>query len=132
MKKLYRNQNSGMIAGVCSGLGNYLGIDSTIVRLVFVFLAFYHFLGVWVYLVMLIILPEAPSDYAENYSVIQPGESNQTTKVIGAGLIIIGILAVISTIETPWFSWMSLENLWPALIVLLGALLLARSFISEE
>jgi hypothetical protein len=47
-------------------------------------------------------------------------------------LVIIGLLAIVSTLDIPWFGWMSLENLWPALIVLLGALLLARAFISED
>lgn len=131
MKKLYRSQKNSMIAGVCSGLANYFGIDPTIVRLAFVFLAFYHFLGVWVYLVMAILLPQAPPDYDETLTV-QPGERTQTTKVIGGGLILLGILALISTLNISWFGWMSLENVWPSLIILLGMLLLARAFISEE
>jgi phage shock protein C len=121
-----------MIAGVCGGLGNYFGIDSTFIRLLFVFLAFYHFLGVWVYLVMVILLPQAPAELDEPRTNIRFGENSQTTRVIGSGLVIIGILAVISTLDIPWFGWMSLENLWPAIIILLGALLLARAFISEE
>jgi len=35
-------------------------------------------------------------------------------------------------LDIPLFDWMRLDNLWPVLIVLLGALLLARAFISEE
>jgi phage shock protein C len=121
-----------MIAGVCGGLGNYFGIDPTIVRLLFVFLAFYHFLGVWIYLVMVILLPQAPPEYDETRSTIRLGDNTQTTKVIGGGLVIIGLLAVVSTLDIAWFSWMSLENLWPVIIVLMGALLLARAFMSEE
>lgn len=132
MNKLYRSQKSSMIAGVCGGLGNYLGIDPTIIRLIFVFLAFYHFLGVWVYLVMVILLPQAPTEFDKARSTVRLDENTQTTRVLGSGLVIIGLLAVISTLDFPWFSWMSLDNLWPALIVLLGALLLARAFISED
>lgn len=132
MNKLYRSQRSSMIAGVCGGLGNYFGIDPTIIRLTFVFLAFYHFLGVWIYLVMVILLPQAPPEYDETRASVRLGDNSQTTRVIGGGLVLIGLLAVISTFDIPWFGWMSLENLWPALIVLLGALLLARAFISEE
>ena len=33
-KKLYRNTQSKMIAGVCSGIGEYLNIDATIIRLI--------------------------------------------------------------------------------------------------
>jgi phage shock protein C len=132
MNKLYRSQKSSMIAGVCGGLGNYFGIDPTIVRLLFVFLAFYHFLGVWVYLVMVILLPQAPFEYDETRTTVRLGESTQTTRVIGGGLVILGLLAVVSTLDIPWFGWMSLENLWPAIIVLMGALLLARAFMSED
>ncbi len=131
MKKLYRSQKNAMIAGVCSGLGNYLNIDPTIVRLIFVFMAFYQFLGVWVYLVMAIMLPQAPADYDE-MTAFQPGERSQTTMVIGGGLIVVGVLALISMLDFPWFGWMQLENIWPVLLILLGGLLLARALNMEE
>ena len=126
MNKLYRSQRSSMIAGVCGGLANYFGIDPTIIRLIFVFLAFYHFLGVWVYLVMVILLPQAPPEFDETRSPVKLGENSQTTRVIGGGLVVLGLLAVISTLDIPWFSWMSLENLWPVLIVLLSGQAHAR------
>jgi phage shock protein PspC (stress-responsive transcriptional regulator) len=48
-----------MIAGVCAGLGEYLGIDPTIVCLL-VILAFFTGFGgiVIVYLIMAIVVPE--------------------------------------------------------------------------
>ncbi len=132
MNKLYRSRKSSMIAGVCGGLGNYLGIDPTIIRLVFVFLAFYHFLGAWVYLVMVILLPQAPPDQDVMHTSGALSEHTQTTKVIGGGLVLLGMLALVSMLNLPLFSWLRLENIWPILIVLLGVLLLARAFISEE
>ncbi|NCU30579.1 PspC domain-containing protein [Candidatus Saccharibacteria bacterium] len=38
MKKLYRSESNRKIAGVCGGLGEYLGIDPTIVRVIFILL----------------------------------------------------------------------------------------------
>ncbi len=35
-KKLYRSEKNKMIAGVCAGLGDYLEVDFTLVRLIFV------------------------------------------------------------------------------------------------
>ena len=35
-KKIFRLQNNKMIAGVCSGLAEYLDIDATVIRLIFV------------------------------------------------------------------------------------------------
>jgi len=34
-KKLYRSKTDRRIAGVCGGLAEYLGIDSLVVRLIF-------------------------------------------------------------------------------------------------
>jgi phage shock protein C len=60
-KKLYRSRNNRMIAGVCSGLADFFGIDPTVVRLVFVagaLLGFGSF--ILIYLVMFIVVPEEP------------------------------------------------------------------------
>lgn len=58
-KTLTRSKSNRMIAGVCAGLGDYLNIDPTIVRLLFV-LGFFTFNGAMllVYLIMAIVTPE--------------------------------------------------------------------------
>ncbi len=60
MKRLYRNNSDVMIAGVCSGLGKYLDVDPTAIRLAFVLLLFVGFGGLWIYLVLWIIMPLDP------------------------------------------------------------------------
>lgn len=59
IKTLTRSKSNRMIAGVCAGLGDYLNIDPTIVRLLFV-LGFFTFNGAMliVYLIMAIVAPE--------------------------------------------------------------------------
>ena len=59
-RKLYRSQNDRMIAGVCGGIGRYLHLDATLVRLLFVLLFFLGFHGLLVYLIMWIIVPAEP------------------------------------------------------------------------
>ena len=61
-KKLCRNPNEGMIGGVCAGLGEYLDIDPTVIRLVFVLLFFAGFSGGLIYLVMWLVVPIKPAD----------------------------------------------------------------------
>ena len=56
-KKLKRSENEKMIAGVCGGLGDYLDIDPTIVRLIFVLLVLTGSLGLWLYLIMWVVVP---------------------------------------------------------------------------
>ncbi len=62
-KILYRSRDNRMIGGVCAGLGEYLGIDPTVVRLIFAFGAiFFGFPGalVFAYIAMLLVVPEEP------------------------------------------------------------------------
>ncbi len=59
-KRLYQLRDGAMLAGVCNGIGAYVGVDPMIIRLVFVALtALTH--GVWilVYLVLALVLPVA-------------------------------------------------------------------------
>lgn len=59
-KKLYRDTNNKIVAGVCSGLAKYLNFDLTALRIIFILLipiTAFNFL--WVYLVLWLIIPEA-------------------------------------------------------------------------
>lgn len=58
-KQLTRSTTNRMIAGVCAGLGEYLNIDPTVVRLLFVLGFFLTGPGILIaYLIMAIIVPE--------------------------------------------------------------------------
>lgn len=56
MKKLYKSNNR-MICGVCAGVAEYFGIDSTIVRLIWAALALSG-TGILLYIVAAIVMPE--------------------------------------------------------------------------
>ena len=62
-KRLYRNKQDKMIAGVCSGLGDYFDIDPTVVRLAWVVFAFFAGGGIIAYLIGMIIIPYGPDKY---------------------------------------------------------------------
>jgi len=58
-KRLLRTKKDRMVGGVCAGLANYLNIDPTIVRLLFVLSFFFLYPGTFlIYLLLLIIIPE--------------------------------------------------------------------------
>jgi len=62
-KRLYRSRDDRLIGGVCAGLGKYLNIDPTVVRLLFVLGAFFGMGSlVVIYLVLLLVIPEEPMD----------------------------------------------------------------------
>lgn len=60
VRRLYRSRDNQMLAGVAGGLGEYFGIDATIVRLLFVFSCFWALTGVVVYIIMMVVIPEEP------------------------------------------------------------------------
>lgn len=60
MKKLYRSKEDRKLGGVCGGIAEYFGIDSTLVRLGFAVLACMGGTGVLLYVASAIIIPEAP------------------------------------------------------------------------
>lgn len=57
-KRLYRSINDRMLCGVCGGIGEYFGIDPTLVRLLAVILSALGFSGVVAYIIAAIIIPE--------------------------------------------------------------------------
>lgn len=57
--KITRSSTDRMLAGVCGGLGEHFGIDSTWIRLAFIFLSpLTYFLTVLVYLICVFSFPE--------------------------------------------------------------------------
>ena len=61
VKKLFRNPEDRVIAGVASGIGAYFGTEVTVIRLLFVLTFFFGGAGLLIYLIMWIITPEAKS-----------------------------------------------------------------------
>ena len=58
-RTLRRSQTNRRLAGVCGGLGEYFGIDPTIIRILFVLLALPGGLpGTLLYLILWLVMPE--------------------------------------------------------------------------
>lgn len=59
-QRLTRPTHKRMIAGVCAGLANYLGVDRALVRIAFVLAFFLGFsASFWIYLVLWLVMPES-------------------------------------------------------------------------
>ena len=61
-KKLYRSTDNRWLAGVCGGLAKYFNIDPTLVRVIFVVLAFFGLGGAIIYLLLWVLIPSEPTD----------------------------------------------------------------------
>lgn len=59
-KKLYRSRTDRKIAGICGGLGEYFGIDPTLVRLLFVLGLVFVGGTLLAYIILAIVIPQEP------------------------------------------------------------------------
>ena len=58
-RRLFRSQDS-IIAGVCAGLAEFFGLDTSLVRIATLLLIFFGGLSLWVYIILWLIVPKAP------------------------------------------------------------------------
>ncbi|NUQ37888.1 MAG: PspC domain-containing protein [Caldilineales bacterium] len=147
--RLYRSRHDRMVAGVCGGLADFLGLDPTLIRLVFVILALANGVGFAIYLLMLIVVPENPDETATHLAA--PADSDLAQRIrawsddvgggnlstrnaifIGGFLIFMGLLFLLRNFDFfPWH-WFTLGALWPVLLILAGLAMLWRFYRGEN
>lgn len=139
-EKIYRSDTDRIIAGVCGGIAEYFRIDSTIVRLIAVVLAFTQ-IGILAYIIAIFIIPKRNEKYESTVEVkdgeAQTGENpageiprnivNERTRTdrriwLGVGIILIGVILLLKEV----FFWIDMKYVWPALLILLGFALLVK------
>jgi phage shock protein PspC (stress-responsive transcriptional regulator) len=60
-----------MVSGLCAGLGEYVGIDPTIIRLIFAMGAIFLFpMPLIVYFVMMLVVPEEPLPEGDDRTIV--------------------------------------------------------------
>lgn len=136
-KRLYRSKTDRMVGGVCGGLGDYLGIDPTFMRILFFILIFGGGTGFWIYLLLWFLIPEEgetqSKDFQGRIQVIGDDFSKAVSQphpksglIIGGGLILMGIFWLIDQLNIRWLWWWDFDVLWPVLLIILGVVLLYR------
>lgn len=146
--RLVRSRTDRMIAGVCGGLGAYLGVDSTWVRLFFVFLALItNGAGILLYIVLAILMPEAEAapgspaqpmqaaadDMAQRMTAASEslgrslgGRTTGAQSALFAGLVLILLGLVFLANNLGLFRWLRGDLIWPLALIALGLALLVR------
>ena len=146
-RKLTRSRTDEMLGGVCGGLGDYFDIDSNLVRLVFVVLAAASGVGVLIYIALWLIVPQADVEEREAKERIRAGAEEIAEKartlrnevghasersnlpagiIIGAVLILLGIVFLLRNLGFFWVTWLRFDVLWPVLLIVGGIVLLWR------
>lgn len=145
---LYRSSKDVMIGGVAAGLGQYLKIDPTIVRLLFVLMVVVGGSGVLLYIILWIVLPsdehimsnEIHHTMEENNqheqkqkNQLNTDENKYKKKDDGsliAGLILIALGVIFLVIR--YFPRIDFGDLWPIILIIIGIVLLRNAFIAKK
>ena len=69
-----------MVAGIASGLGEYFGLDVTLLRVLFVVFAIFGGAGLVIYIVMWIIVPEEGAAMSVAEDVVDTVETEPETE----------------------------------------------------
>lgn len=150
MKKLYKSREQKMLGGVCGGIAEYFEVDPVLVRIVFIALTLLHGGGLLAYIIGLIIIPVAPTrvsaetqeshtaqpsapDYAHQQTsqTTEPRSPKQAQLIGGVMLTAIGLIFLLdhfTFFHRFWhlFHYNFFDYILPAILVIMGALLIAR------
>ena len=152
-QRLERSNANRVIAGVCGGIAEYLAVDPTLVRVVFVVLGFFGGIGLLAYIVLLILMPlpgrPAPfsstppppassnatvgseGDHAATTAALAPvdpaihaAEAERRRMAVGYLLIGLGVLFLLS--NAGMFRFVQWQFLWPLVLIGIGVLFLVQ------
>ena len=126
-RRLYRSQTNKVFAGVCSGLGEYLNIDATIVRLVWILITFLGGAGIIAYILAYFIVPEKPIESGS--AAPQQNHDLSAARIFGFLFVGAGILILLDNLDILSFHrwWnMSEEFVFPGLLILAGVYFLTK------
>ncbi|MCR4441057.1 MAG: PspC domain-containing protein [Peptococcaceae bacterium] len=148
-ENLYKSRTNKVIAGVCGGLAEYFKVDATLIRLAWALAIFAGGSGLILYILAVIIMPEAPANKtgaegAPAEPTDAEGAGRETTGAAGAeppagsggkaegdarkrqvfGLILIGLgLYFILNRYIPFFS---MHNWWPLVLIIIGLVIMFK------
>ncbi len=110
MKRIYRSQEDRIIAGVCGGFAEYLGIDPTLVRLVWIFFTIFGGLGILAYVFSIILISEKDSSKAKEIKV--DDDNDEKLVLWGVVIIIVGILLFFRHRPMVGMMWHAVSGNW--------------------
>ncbi|WP_052422853.1 PspC domain-containing protein [Nonomuraea candida] len=85
VKKLRRTQKGRIIAGVCSGVGQYVGIDANLVRIGLAIATLFGGAGVALYAIGWLLMPDEEHETSIVQDVISKQQSRRTTTTDWSG-----------------------------------------------
>lgn len=146
-KRLYRSRDKKIVAGIAGGLGDYLDVDPVIIRIIIVLITIFHGIGIFIYIIMWIVIPEEDSQksvkslYSEdtqqtnedNFSegkdtTSKPEKSSNGRIIFGLILILIGLIFLFER----FIPFIDFEFIFAIGLVILGLALIFNFFNKSE
>ena len=150
--RLYRSRFDKVIAGVAGGLAKHFNMDATLVRVLFVVLAFAGAGGILIYIILWIAVPEDPQlesfnfdnkkteekmetdfnqsetqkDDYKDYKPYRDYEKRKNDGSLIAGIILITLGGLF--LATRFIPHVDFGDLWPLLLIVVGILIMKNSF----
>jgi|GEM_PF-2949616 phage shock protein C len=121
--KIYRSRQDKILAGVCAGLAQRFGLDSSFVRLVFVCLTLLNGSGLFIYLILIAIMPLEPSTHPEPS---RQRKLQQRKVFIGYLMILAGTAFLMDSFLPQIWLMFYQQLLWPLAIIAVGVLLIIK------
>ena len=140
VNRLYRSESDKKVAGVCGGIAEYFGIDSTIIRLLWLISIVVYGAGLLIYIIAAIIMPtredintrvnlHKDSDEVnkqKNSTFSEGFDKEKNRKFFGYVLIIVG--AILLSKRFIVLRWLSFKFLFPIILIILGMFILSGNF----
>lgn len=128
-QKLWRKKDDKVIAGICSGLGQYFNSDPILFRFAFLALLFAGGSSIFIYIILWIVLPSEPiatkseTIYTETINASDTGNqineiqsTDSTSLVFGLLLISGGVLLLLNNL----IPYLKIQKLWPVILIMIG------------
>lgn len=133
MQRAYRLRKGKVIGGVCAGIAEYFDIDPVLLRIGFAVSFFVYGTGFLLYIILMIALPykDEIMEYANSNDAPEPQKSSfdddyysdrassKTKRNLMGGIILITLGLIF--LAGNYFPDIDFSNLWPLLLVAIGA-----------
>jgi phage shock protein C len=128
-KKLYRSANDKFIGGVCGGVAEYLNVDSSIIRILWLTLIFFGGTGILLYIVSLIIIPLNPEVQVDQDGKVIRNNRINFGLIFGSAIIIIGLLILLHNLDfIPYRFWrIKWDIVFGVMLIICGVYLFIRN-----
>ena len=82
VKQLRRTRDGRIVAGVCSGVGEYIGVDANVLRIALAVATLFGGLGIGIYAVSWLLIPEEGNATSIVQDLIAKNKDNPTVQDI--------------------------------------------------